>query len=336
MRILMTTINFYPHIGGIETVTKYLAEEFSKKNHEVCVLTNTVNKSVDNMNYRVIRKPSLQQVWQEYKRCDVFVHQQISLKYVWPLLIKRKPWVIVHHGVDLPKGIWGFLKRVLFRFAHNIAVSNATARGYRLQKYKVIYNSYDEEQFYHESDDLECERNGIVFCGKCSEAKGVKLLIDAFDAFKTRTGSSRTLTIIGDHEEKQYLHSYAQKLVSSNDIQFVGFKNPSEIRAIMNKSEFQVVPSIANEAFGVVVLEGMACGCIVIGSSGDGIEEAIGDSGLIFKKGSVSELADTLVKANNLTKEQKIKMKNRGYEHLKDFKVENIADEYLKYFKAII
>lgn len=41
MKILMTSVFFYPHIGGIETVTEYLADEFTRLGHSVIVVTNT-------------------------------------------------------------------------------------------------------------------------------------------------------------------------------------------------------------------------------------------------------------------------------------------------------
>jgi len=331
----MTTVCFYPHIGGIETVTKYLANEFEKKGHSVCVLTNTtINGEEDKFPYRVVRNPSVKEVWEEYKQCDVFVHQQISLKYIWPLLLKKKPWVVVHHGVDLPKGFLGFIKRLFFNKSNNIAVSQATADGYRLNNYIVIHNSYDKDNFYIENN--KTERKGIVFVGKCSEAKGVKLLINAFDNFKQETLSDTTLTIVGDGEERMNLQGYVKSLKSSSDITFVGFKNPSEIRSLLNKCEYQVVPSIANEAFGVVVLEGLACGCIVIGSSGDGIEEAIGDSGIIFQKGDVASLQNALNYVYSMTPVEKNVLFVRTKEHLEKYQLSIVADKYISFFESLL
>lgn len=41
MNILMTSVFFYPHIGGIESVTEYLADEFTRMGHNVTVVTRT-------------------------------------------------------------------------------------------------------------------------------------------------------------------------------------------------------------------------------------------------------------------------------------------------------
>ena len=46
-----------------------------------------------------------------------------------------------------------------------------------------------------------------------------------------------------------------------------------------------------NEAFGVVALEGIACGCVVVGSEKGGLPEAIGPCGATFPAGDTKLLA---------------------------------------------
>lgn len=36
----MTSVHFHPHIGGIESVTEYLAGDFFRQNNDVTVITN--------------------------------------------------------------------------------------------------------------------------------------------------------------------------------------------------------------------------------------------------------------------------------------------------------
>jgi glycogen(starch) synthase len=43
-----------------------------------------------------------------------------------------------------------------------------------------------------------------------------------------------------------------------------------------------------------VALEGIACGCVVVGSEGGGLKEAIGSCGLTFRNGDAGELAAAL------------------------------------------
>lgn len=59
----------------------------------------------------------------------------------------------------------------------------------------------------------------------------------------------------------------------------------------LNEIDCLVVPSVWSEPFGIVALEGIACGCLVIGSQGGGLKDAIGPCGLTYPNGDVAALA---------------------------------------------
>ena len=52
----------------------------------------------------------------------------------------------------------------------------------------------------------------------------------------------------------------------------------------LNRHEIMVVPSRWNELFGVVALEGMACGCAMLVSDGGGLPDAVGYAGHNLKE----------------------------------------------------
>jgi len=60
-----------------------------------------------------------------------------------------------------------------------------------------------------------------------------------------------------------------------------------------------LVPSVYGEAFGNVVLEGMACGCLPIVSDSDGLPDAVGQAGLVFRRGDTSDLATSMLRVLN-------------------------------------
>ena len=67
-----------------------------------------------------------------------------------------------------------------------------------------------------------------------------------------------------------------------------------KLNEILNAHRIMVVPSREGETFGVVALEGIACGCVVVGSTHGGLPEAIGPCGRTFKNGDPSALAEVL------------------------------------------
>ena len=55
-----------------------------------------------------------------------------------------------------------------------------------------------------------------------------------------------------------------------------------------------VVPSLWAEPFGIVALEGIGCGCVVVGSEAGGLPDAIGPCGVTFPNGDVTALTAKL------------------------------------------
>jgi glycogen(starch) synthase len=55
-----------------------------------------------------------------------------------------------------------------------------------------------------------------------------------------------------------------------------------------------VVPSVMEEPFGIVALEGLACGCRMVISKAGGLPEAVGRFARIFRNGDVAELSAAL------------------------------------------
>ena len=327
MNILMVSINFYPSIGGIEIITENLANEFVKMGHQVTVITNTPDDKSRAFPFKVLRNPSKRETFKAYKKCDVFVHQAISLKYVWPLFILRKPFFIVYHQVGWEPGIKGKIKKLFSHIAHNICVSETTARGYGLKKYDVIYNAYNNEVFKQTNFN---ERKDIVFVGRLNRDKGAYLLIEAFNEFKEKTNSDYKLDFVGDSNERNDIEKFAKTTKHSDDIHFLGSKKTKEVAEILNQHKILAVSSTHPyyEAFGIVVLEGLACGCVVVGADGDGIEEALHGCGLLYKNGSSCDLTESLLRAyvSNESIIDEFWLMSR--------RLENVAKQYLKSFKT--
>jgi glycosyltransferase involved in cell wall biosynthesis len=103
-----------------------------------------------------------------------------------------------------------------------------------------------------------------------------------------------SLTVVGTGPAETDMKSVAQELRLSEQVQFLGMKRGDELATILNKHKILVVPSRWSEPFGIVALEGLACGCVVVGSSGGGLPEAIGDCGATFPNGNDKQLAKVL------------------------------------------
>jgi len=107
------------------------------------------------------------------------------------------------------------------------------------------------------------------------------------------------------------------------------------IAETLNKQRFLVVPSRWEEPFGIVALEGLACGCVPIVSRRGGLVEAIGLHGYTFENGDARDLAQVL--AHVLRHPDKARKKLVGVEaHLANFTSRGVAEQYIEMFQSLI
>ncbi len=325
MKILLASHCFYPSTGGIETVSDLLAREFTERGHEVRVVTQTPGDG--SFPYEVIRCPGLSRMWGLVGWCDVFLQNNISLRTIWPALLRKRPLFITHQTWLRPPGqrpsLAENLKRVLARKAMNISISSAIARELDLSS-TVIGNPFDDGIFA----DLGGSRDqDLVFIGRLVSDKGTDVLLTALKQLR-EGGQVYRLTIIGDGPERGHLLALARNGGIENQINFVGTKRGPELAAILNRHKLLVVPSRWPEPFGIVALEGIASGCVVIGSSQGGLPEAIGPCGVTFPNGDASALAREIRTLMN--SDRRRQLLDAAPAHLAKFRRAAVAERYLQ------
>jgi glycosyltransferase involved in cell wall biosynthesis len=94
-----------------------------------------------------------------------------------------------------------------------------------------------------------------------------------------------------------------------------------------------VVPSRWREPFGIVALEGIACGCVVVGSAEGGLAEAIGPCGLTFPNGDAQALANALSRLLENPAECD-RLRQNAAAHLARFTPRHVAGLYLDAMKS--
>jgi glycosyltransferase involved in cell wall biosynthesis len=209
-------------------------------------------------------------------------------------------------------------------FVTNICNSKATA-SHILGKSIVIPNAYDDVVFIADSAvprDLD-----LAFVGRLVSEKGVHVLLAALELLATRGIRART-TIIGEGPEAEALLRDVGCRGLGKSVRFAGALRGAAIASELNRHRILVVPSICEESFGIVALEAIACGCVVIGTDGGGLPEAIGPCGLVVARGDSGALADAIGCAlldDHLT----AMYRSNAIEHLSRHKAEHVIDRYL-------
>jgi glycosyltransferase involved in cell wall biosynthesis len=334
LKILFSSYLFDPSVGGIESVSKILAQQFSAAGEEVRVITQSAGDGTSDSTYELTRRPSVPEIFRLLRRCDLFFQNNISLRSLIPALILRKPTLVAHQTwLQNVRGGIGWqnrFKHALLRFVTNVAISKAIADRLGVHSI-VIGNPYDETVF--RLNPAITRDKTIAFVGRLVSDKGVDLLLRALDLLK-QDGLSPDLTIVGTGPEENDLRRLAATLGLDKQVTFVGQKSGAAIAEILNRHLILAVPSRWAEPFGVVALEGIACGCIVVGSEGGGLKEAVGPCGLTFENRNVEALAAELKRVMTESKLQST-LRERADEHLAKFQSSAVAAAYLGIMKKM-
>jgi len=323
MKILLGSHHFFPSTGGIETVSNLLAREFVAQGHEVRVITQTSGDG--DFPFAIIRQPGALELTRHVRWCDVFLQNNISLRTLWPLLFVRRPLFIAHQTwITNPDGSSGWrhsLKRFVLRYSTSFAISGAIAESLPVPSIRVG-NPYDDRIF---KDGGGSRTGELIFVGRLVSDKGAALLLEALKLLKTKP----RLTIVGDGPERAILEKQTVDLQLQSQVEFAGSRHGEALADLLRRHQILVVPSLWQEPFGIVALEGIACGCVAVGSGGGGLGEAIGPCGVTFPNRDVPALADAMTRILNNPMGRE-RLRQNAPAHLARFTPRHVAAVYLE------
>lgn len=325
---------FDPSVGGLESVSKILAQKFTAEGNEVRVITQSPGAEIAGADYRITRRPSISELIKLLRWCDLFFQNNISLRSLIPALLLRKKVLVVHQTWLLDtrgKMTWNNrLKRLLLPRVTNVAISTAIADQISGHSF-VIGNPYEEKTF-RLLPNISRDKS-LVFVGRLVSDKGVDLLLRALKLLQNEN-SSPDLTIVGSGPEEQSLRNLTSELVLDRQVTFVGQKSGAALAEILNRHQILVVPSRWAEPFGVVALEGIACGCVVVGSEKGGLKDAIGPCGLTFANGDIGALA---LQLQRLLSEPGLQsnLRQGADEHVARFNSDAVTAAYLRIMRKL-
>lgn len=157
--------------------------------------------------------------------------------------------------------------------------------GFSKEKLKVLCNFIDVEKCRKDDytkDDYYC------YVGRLSHEKGVGTLIEAAARLPYK------LKVIGGGPLSEELRAKSEEL--KGNVEFLGFRQWDDIKSIVGKARFTVVPSEWYENNPLSVIEAECLGTPVLGARIGGISELIdeGVSGMTFESGNTGDLAEKI------------------------------------------
>ena len=137
-----------------------------------------------------------------------------------------------------------------------------------------------------------------LFCGRLDYSKGVDLALKALSNLKDKGVENFIFHIYGEGDNK-YLHKcrkIVQVLNLDKEVTFFGKKQ--NIHKTYDKYDILLMPTRMREPFGLVIIEAMAAGVVVIAPNEYGPSEIIShnNDGLLFKRESITDLTNNILK----------------------------------------
>ncbi|MDX2821327.1 glycosyltransferase [Streptomyces ipomoeae] len=133
----------------------------------------------------------------------------------------------------------------------------------------------------------------LLFLGRLAEAKGVRLLMAAWDEIAASGGAGVPLVLAGAGPLEKEVTAWA---ADRDDVRYVGLLDPAQVRQAVARSVAVVAPSMALETFGLVVAEAMAAGVPAVAAGHGAFVELVEDgvTGLLHRPGESASLASCI------------------------------------------
>lgn len=209
----------------------------------------------------------------------------------------------------------------------------------------VVYNCVNEDKFVPRiSRDERAEirkRFGftdedivVLYCGRILEVKGVRELLMAV---KEIENPHVKLLIIGNADfaintQTPYLKEVQELVETVGDrVRFTGYIPNSELYQYYQSADIQVIPSLWEEAAGLVAIEGMLSELpLIVTKSGGLVEYATADVAIQVEREQIIEELKREISALALNEEQRKQMAALGMERAKAFSKKRFYESFIE------
>lgn len=168
----------------------------------------------------------------------------------------------------------------------------------------------------------------FAFVGSLYELKNVDITLRAL--YIAMKGKDYTFDIVGSGAENENLHHLVEELGIQKHVVFHGQMNRDDAQQIVRNADCFVMVS-SREAFGLVYVEAMAKGCIIIGTEGQGIDGIVknGENGFLCKSRDIDGLAKVIDTIVHLPQEQLVSISRNAVSTASELTDRKVAEHYI-------
>lgn len=217
--------------------------------------------------------------------------------------------------------VWGF---------RSMAFKNQFEKLFGVKEEEFLcYSGIPEKYFSQETKKFERGVRHFAFVGSLFKLKNVDVTIKALN--KAFPKGDFRLDIVGSGAEESALKSLCNELNINESVVFYGQQKRDDAQKILAEADVFVMVS-TREAFGLVYVEAMAKGCIVIATRGQGIDGVIvdGENGFLCESENVEALADVIRRIGTYSSEDLQRIAENARQTASQLTDQKVAETYLQ------
>lgn len=289
--------------GGVQQVVRELADRLAAGGDEVTVVApgrrgldsgwsvvgRPVTVRANQSNVPLTLSPA---AWLRVRRAlslvdVVHVHEPFVPVVGWAAVSARRPTVATFHA-DPPASVrrlYRALRRPAARMMRSLvitAVSEVAA--------SPLPTAWGPVEIIPNAVDLAAYRlglarlpNRVVFVGRDEPRKGLEVLLAAWPMVRRHVRDAELVAVGPDRGDEVA------------GVRPVGRLGEEEKRRVLSSAAVLAAPNLAGESFGLVLLEAMAAGCVVVASDLPAFRSVSGDAAVLVPPGDPAALAQALV-----------------------------------------
>lgn len=312
MKILQVSPYFPPHVGGIEYHVKGLSDGLIKRGYNVGVASSCGRYG------EFVRIPSIDLFYVPLPlkfpkfKADIY-HSHVPSPIFAYMLRKVAPHVVTYHndvvfpmnlnGLHSPqcfgKSMEWLNRRIIKPVLDEAEIVIATTKSYAetspvlknyLHKIRIVPNAIDVSLY----PPLVEKENYVVYAGRLVNYKGIETLLHAMKIVQAK--EDLRLVLVGDGYDRQHFEKIGADL--GVKAEFTGRVAHNRFIDLISRAEMLVLPTTNRlEAFGIVLLEAMACETPVLAYDTPGVNEVALEGGVVFS--SINELAEKIMELHS-------------------------------------
>ena len=254
-----------------------------------------------------------------FERGDDFdiIHNHFDFLPLTYMKMTSTPVVTTIHGISSPKILPVYKK--CNNQSYYVSISNA-ARVPDLNYIATVYHGIDLDQFTFKSKS----KDYLIFFGRIHHDKGTK------EAIKIALKIGIKLILVGIIQDKDYFKRNIEPYLDNKLIKYVGVAGPKKRDELLGGAYALLNPINIPEAFGLSVVEAMACGTPVISFNKGSMSEVMVNGKTGFLVNSIEEAIKAVKKIDKINRAEC----RRWVE--KKFTVDRMVDDYIKVYESIL